>query len=39
MVGEIKFKERMMDTLDKQLKGVMTVINWKAQNLCQEFTN
>jgi hypothetical protein len=24
----------MIDMLDKYLKGVMTVVNWQAQNLC-----
>lgn len=38
MVGQSKFKERMMDPLDQELKGIMTVVSWQAQNLCQEFS-
>jgi hypothetical protein len=28
----------MAGILDKQLKGVMTVVNWQAQNLCEVFS-
>jgi hypothetical protein len=37
--GQSEFKERITDTIDKQLKNVMGVVNWQTKNLHDEFNS
>jgi hypothetical protein len=37
MAGQSEFREIIMDTLDRQLKGVMAMVKQKTQNLRKEF--
>jgi hypothetical protein len=37
--GQGKFKGRIIDMLNKPLKGIKTMVKQQAQNLCKEFSS